>query len=150
MKAFPAIVFASLSLSSALFGSETLDRARQLVKAGDSTAAKTLLAQAAQRGASDITALTEYAEFLDRSGDPAARAAYAKLLDAIGPNGDAARRESVTKRLIALDLLAGDQAAGRRRFDAYQAAGGRGLAAPGSGGAAAEAQDAAKQTIAIP
>src|SRR6185369_5547865 len=151
MKASSAIVITCLTFGSALFGSETLDRARQLLNSGDSLAAKTLLAQAAQRNSNDITSLTEYAEYLDRYGDPAARAAYGKLLDALGSNGDAARREAVTRRLIALDLLAGDQASARRRFDAYQAAGGRALAAPGSAaGSAGDAQEAPKQTIAIP
>jgi hypothetical protein len=151
MKAFSAILFTCLTFGSVLSGSETLDRARRMLTAGDSLAAKTLLAEAAQRSPNDITALTEYAEFLDRYGDPAASAAYTRLLDAIGPNGDAARRESVTRRLIALDLLAGDQVSGKRRFEAYQAAGGRGgLVAPGSGNATADAQDAAKLTIAIP
>ena len=52
----------------------------------------------------------------------------------------------MTSRLIALDLLAGDHVAAKRHFDAYQAAGGRGLTAPGSG----PAPDAAKQTVTIP
>src|SRR5258707_2489225 len=147
MKAFPAIVLTCLTFGSALFGSETLDRARQLLNSGDSLAAKTLLAQAAQRNSSDITSLTEYAEYLDRYGDPGARAAYAKLLDALGPNGDSARRQTATRRLIALDLLAGDQASAMRRFDVYQAAAGGGLSAPRSARAAAIVQEGANQTV---
>src|SRR5882757_7207282 len=145
MKAFSAILFTCLSFGPVLFGSESLDRARQLLKSGDPLAAKTLLAQTAQRNSTDITSLTEYAEYLDRYGDPGARAAYVKLLDALGTGGDAARRLTVTKRLIGLDLLAGDQIAAKRHFDAFQASGGKGLALPGT--AAAEAP---KQTIVIP
>src|SRR5713226_2493874 len=131
MKAFSAIVFTCLTFGSVLSGSESLDRARQLTKSGDAAAARTLLAQAVQRNPNDITSLSEYAEFLDRYGDPGTRAAYGKLLDALGSSGDSAKRASVAKRLIALDLLAGDNVAATRHFEAYQAAGGKGIAAPG-------------------
>src|SRR6185369_14308446 len=90
-----------------------------------------------------------YAEFLDRYGDPAARAAYGKWLDALGSSGDSAKRAAVAQRLIALDLLAGDQAAATKHFQAYQAAGGKALTAPGSGAPAAQSESA-KQTINIP
>jgi hypothetical protein len=149
MKSFSVITFTCLTVGSSLFGSESLDRARQLLKSGDPLAAKTLLAEAAQKNPNDVTGLSEYAEFLDRYGDPGARAAYARLLDALGSSGDAAKRTAVAKRLIVLDLLAGDQVSARRRFDAYQAAGGKGLTAPG-GAASMTAQEPARQTIAIP
>src|SRR6266536_1200518 len=121
MKSLTAIVFTCLTFSSALAGSESLDRARQLTRSGDPLAARTLLAQAAQSNPSDITSLTEYAEFLDRYGDPATRAAYEKLLDALGASGDPAKRALVAKRLMALDLLAGDRVAAERHFQAYKA-----------------------------
>lgn len=145
MKSFSGIVLFCLVCGSGLSGSESLDRARQMLKSGDSLGARTLLAQTAQRNPRDVTSLAEYAEFLDRYGDPGARAAYEKLLDALG-SGDAARRTAVASRLMALDLLAGDHVAAKRRFDAYQAAGGRGLTAPGGG----PAPDAPKLTISIP
>jgi len=47
---------------------------------GDSAGARAALAHAAQSNPSDARALTAYAEFLDRYGDPAAREAYSKLL----------------------------------------------------------------------
>jgi hypothetical protein len=145
MKTLSAIVFAYLVVNSALSGSETLDHARQLSKSGDSLGAKNLLAQAAQNNPNDIASLTEYAEFLDSYGDPAARGAYEKALAALGGKGDPARRAGVARRLITLDLLAGDNVAAHRHLEAYQAAGGAGLTL----GVAAQAKDD-KQTVTIP
>src|SRR5260370_15786146 len=48
--------------------------------------------QAARSNPSDITSLSEYADFLDRYGDPGARAAYGTLLDALSSSSDSARR----------------------------------------------------------
>src|SRR5260370_25353778 len=123
MRAFSVVAVSVITFSSALVASESLDRARQLTNSGDSLAAKTLLAQAAQKSPNDITALSEYAEFLDRYGDPAAHGVYEKLLEALGASSDAARRTAVARRLIALDLLAGDNVAANKDFPAYQAAG---------------------------
>src|SRR5260370_35261426 len=92
MKPLSAIVCTCLIFSSALSGSESLDRARQLSKSGDTGGARTLLAQAARSNPSDLTSLSEYADFLDRYGDPGARAAYGKLLDALSSSSDSARR----------------------------------------------------------
>src|SRR5437762_4641 len=100
MKALSAIVLTCLALSSALFGSESLDRARQLTRSGDARAAQTLLAQTVQKNPTDTNSLSEYAEFLDRYGDPAARAAYGKLLDALASSGDSSSRAAVAKRLV--------------------------------------------------
>src|SRR5216684_1120665 len=130
MRGFSAIVFSVFTFGSALVASDSLDRARQLTNSGDSLGAKTLLAQAAQSNPKDITVLSEYAEFLDRYGDSGARGAYEKLLDALGGSGDPAWRAAVARRLVTLDLLAGDSAAAGRHFEAYQAAGGNGLALP--------------------
>jgi len=149
MKSFSVIAFTCLTVGSSLFASESLDRARQLLKSGDPLAAKTLLAQAAQKSPNDSATLSEYAEFLDRYGDPGARAAYTKLLAALGSGGDAAKRTAVAKRLIALDLLAGDQVSARKHFDTYQAAGGKGLTAPGATASAA-APEPPRSTIPIP
>src|ERR1700675_1216769 len=89
MRAFSVIVFSAIAFGSALVASEGLDRARQLTNSGDSLGAKTVLAQAAQRNPKDITVLSEYAEFLDRYGDPAARAGHEELLAALGGSGGA-------------------------------------------------------------
>ncbi len=145
MRAFTAVVFSAIAFGSALVASEFLDRARQLTNSGDSLAAKTLLGQAAQRNPKDITVLSEYAEFLDRYGDPAARGAYEKLFEALGASGDPARRAGVARRLVTLDLLAGDRVAATKHMEAYQAAGGNGIGLP----SAADTQDAT-HTVTIP
>ena len=116
MKSFSGTVLFCLALGSTALASESLDRARQMLKSGDSLAAKTLLAQVAQRNPNDLTSLSEYAEFLEHHGDPAARAAYEKVLSALGSNGDAARRQAVSRQLVKLDLLAGDQVAAKAAF----------------------------------
>src|SRR6266851_5389472 len=149
MKTLSAIVFTCLIFSSALSASESLDRARQLTKSGDTSGARTLLAQAARSNPNDITSLSEYADFLDRYGDPGARAAYGKLLDALSSSSDSTRRAAVARRLITLDLQAGDQSSAEKHFQAFQSAGGTGLAAPGAGSASA-APNPAKPTVSIP
>ncbi|MBI1786517.1 MAG: hypothetical protein HYR60_03060 [Acidobacteria bacterium] len=141
------MLLAVLYFGPPLQASQTLDQARKLLNAGDTTGARTLLAAAARSNPGDITALTEYAEFLDRFGDPACRAAYGKLLDGLERSGDPARRASVAGRLAALDLLAGDRAAASRHLDIQRQAGGTGLSLPAPKAAAAPAS---KPTISIP
>ena len=57
---------------------------------------RTTLARAAQSNPNNPAALTAYAEFLDRYGDPQARDAYAKLLAALRNSGDTARATAHT------------------------------------------------------
>ncbi|MFB3827830.1 MAG: hypothetical protein ACE15B_13745 [Bryobacteraceae bacterium] len=83
------------------------------------------MAQAARSAPGDATAQAEYAEFLDRYGDPACRAAYRNLLQVLTASGDSARRAEVARRLAALDLLEGDRAAAERSLEAYRQASGR-------------------------
>jgi hypothetical protein len=92
------------------------DRAKQLEKTGDVAAARTLLATAAASG-SDPAALTRYAEFQDRYGDPSARETYRKLA-ALTKNA------AVDRRLVLLDLIAGDRASATKDLAAYHANGG--------------------------
>ncbi|HTM49569.1 MAG TPA: hypothetical protein VL285_12835, partial [Bryobacteraceae bacterium] len=148
MKLLSAVVLICLTFNSGLFGSESLDRARQLTKSGDASGARNVLAQAVRSNPKDVTSLTEYAEFLDRYGDPGARPAYEKLIEALGSTGDSAKRSAAAKRLVALDLLAGDHAAANRHFQVYKSAGGNGLSAPGAGATAA--QLAGAKQISIP
>jgi hypothetical protein len=113
MKAFSSYPLFCLGIISVtvLSGSQTLDEARRLETSGEAIKARTLLARAAQSAPNDITAQTEYAEFLDRYGDPGTREAYRKLLDTLERSGDSARRAAISRRLMALDLLAGDKTA---------------------------------------
>jgi hypothetical protein len=120
MKVFSVVSFFCLGIVTVpqLTGSQTLDEARQLERSGDAVRARALLARAAQTSPSDVTAQGEYAEFLDRYGDPGCRDAYRKLLDALKTSGDTGRQATVARRLIALDLLAGDKTAAARDFAA--------------------------------
>lgn len=147
MKTLTVIVFSYLTFTYTLFGSDSLDKARQLSKSGDSLGAKKLLAQASQKNPGDVVALTEYAEFLDEYGDPDVRAAYGRLFTALEGRGGQSQLAAVARRLIALDLIAGDNVAARTHLDAFKSAGGSGLAL---GASPATAAPDGRQTIAIP
>ncbi len=116
------------------FGEQSSDSIRKMEAAGDTAGARTALARAVDSNPHSVTALTAYAEFLERYGDPAAREAYEKLLAAMGGSSDPARTGVIARRLAALDLLAGDSAAAARHLEAYRSATGEaaGLAAGNS------------------
>ena len=107
-------------------GQEIAARARQLEEKGQAGAARSLLLSAAREAPNDTVTLTVAAEFLDRHGDPAARQAYERLLTLLEKSGS---REAgkYARRLVALDLLAGDTAAARAHA---RLAGGVGIPAP--------------------
>jgi hypothetical protein len=107
-----------------LQASQNLDRARQLEASGDGAEARALLAHAAQSAPGNITALTEYAEFLDCHADPAAIEAYGKLLAALDQPAHRQQRASVARRMAELSLLQGDRAAASRSLEIYRSAGG--------------------------
>ncbi|HWQ53329.1 MAG TPA: hypothetical protein VN442_06570 [Bryobacteraceae bacterium] len=146
MKAFSAVLALTCGLLPGLQASPNLDRARQMEQSGDSSGARTFLARAAQSSPEDVTALTEYAEFLDRYGDPEARDAYAKVLNLLRKSGDQKRRVAVARHLTALDLLAGDRAAAERHLEEYRAAGGKQLALP----PVAAGDSPARELVSIP
>jgi len=138
MQAFRVFVSIILTFScSSLRGQSSLD-IQKLESSGETLAARTALARAAEANPSDIGALTQYAEFLERYGDPAAREAYTKVLAALQHSGDKQRAGVVARRLAALDLLAGDREATARSLDAYRQATGKNLAVT-KAAAAAEA-----------
>jgi hypothetical protein len=97
-------------------GQGEIDRASQLEKSGDVAAARALLATAAANG-SDPAALTRFAEFQDRYGDPSARETYRKL-------ASVTKNPAVERRLVLLDLIAGDRASAVKDLAAYRANGG--------------------------
>ena len=76
---FYAIVILA-SASSPILGEQS-SSIQQMETSGDTLGARTALARAAQASPNNVAALTAYAEFLDRYGDPGAREAYGKLLD---------------------------------------------------------------------
>jgi hypothetical protein len=123
MKASSVVL--ALFLLSALRGSDAVDRARQLEKSGDVSGARTALAAAAQHAPADAEALTEYAEFLVRYGDPDSRAAYNKAFAAAEKSRDRANLAVVLRELVILDLIAGDRAAAAQHLEAYHTAGGK-------------------------
>ncbi|HUE04414.1 MAG TPA: hypothetical protein VMR62_32990 [Bryobacteraceae bacterium] len=112
-------VFLSIFLVH-LQASQNLDRARQLEESGDGPGARALLQHAAQASPGNITALAEYAEFLDSHADPATAEAYAKLLDALDQPANPKRRAAVAHRLVELSLLSGDRAGAARYLEIYR------------------------------
>jgi hypothetical protein len=115
-------------------------RAWQMESKGDASDARDYLQRSAQNGGPD--AKLAYAEFLDRHSDPAAREAYEKALD--GVRGQ--QREFAARRLVLLDLIAGDRDRAQRHLEDYRAAGGHDFALPLGASLAAEK----RPTIAIP
>ncbi len=112
----------------------------QLESKGDGAEARDYLQHASQTGGVD--AQLAYAQFLDRHRDPAARDAYQKVWQAA--HGE--QRELAARRMVVLDLIAGDQDAAQRHVEQYRTAGGRDFNLP-----AATAPPTGKvPTIAIP
>jgi len=111
-------VFAGMFVAGALYGQVGEERARasQLEKT-DPAAARVILAKAANSVPQEPEAQLRYAEFLDRYSDPAARAEYRKLTGS-------SRSLAVSRRLVLLDLIAGDRAAAQTDLAAYKAQGG--------------------------
>jgi hypothetical protein len=111
-------------LSSPLLGQDSVTRARQLETAGDAQGALRVLRDAANSSTPLPANLTAYANFLDRHNSPEARAAYVRLAGA--PTSNEAKRPAL-RRLVVLNLLAGDRAAAARYLSEYRAAGGTDL-----------------------
>jgi hypothetical protein len=107
---------------------------------GDASGAHEFLERSAQGGG--VEALTVYAQFLDRHHDPAAREAYERVLRA----ATGSQKLQPARRLVELDLIAGDRDAARRHLEQYNAAGGRDFSLPSPPSASAEK----KPTIFIP
>lgn len=135
----------SLSLIALAQPLET--RVRQLEMQGDPLGAQALLEQALEEQPQNLDHLSAYAEFLDRRSNPKAREIYAKLLERLSGPGDGERKAQVARRLVILDLLAGDNQAAARHLEVYRAAGGRAL---GSGSIPRPAEKQAEHYIEIP
>ncbi len=116
-------------------GQDLTAQAWQLESKGDAAGARELLENAAKTSPKDTEALWAYADFLDRHRDPAARNVYAKLLDT---SPGAAERTRAARRLLILDVIAGDKAAAERDIERYHAAGGDDLSFAPHAAAASE------------
>jgi hypothetical protein len=100
----------------------------QLESKGDALQARERLQKAVDASPRDSAVLRAYAEFLDRHRDPGARAVYAKLDQSLGRNSP--DRAAVLRRLVILDLVAGDRDQAATHLAAYREAGGSGLSLP--------------------
>ncbi|MBI4891291.1 MAG: hypothetical protein HY821_11755, partial [Acidobacteria bacterium] len=108
------------------FGADDLTtRLRQLEVQGQPREALEMLRGALRAQPKDVELLSLYAAWLDHRGDAGARAAYEAVLAAGGAKSPQAQQ--ALRRLVALELLAGDNAEARRRLNAWKTAGGQGL-----------------------
>src|SRR3954453_15251347 len=128
MKAFRIFVTTVLIFSPSFLRGQNNDSIPKMEAAGDAAGARVALMRAADANPDSVPALTRYAEFLERYGDPAARDVYNKLLVAARKAGDKDRVALAARRLVVLDLLAGDHGATSRHIDAYREASGKTLA----------------------
>jgi len=98
---------------------------------GEAAEARSQLQRASEGAPNDPLALEAYAEFLAHHRDPAARVQYEKLLQLYSNNGASpAARAKVARRLVELDLTAGDRASAQTHLEAFRSAGGTGLVLP--------------------
>jgi hypothetical protein len=115
MKAFSVLsLFAFTFLDLAL--GQNLDQIRKMEASGDIAGARTALSRAAEGSPNDAAALTNYAEFLERYGDPASRQAYTRLLVLLRQRADTAAASTIARRLAVLDLQAGDRDSATRNL----------------------------------
>src|SRR3954447_17836788 len=119
MRLFIPVFVAITSVAPSAVASDTdIAKARLLEREGDSIGARQVLQKSAV--ASDPQGVLAYADFLDRHREPEARKVYESVL----PNLSGPKANRVARRLIDLDLVAGDQAAASKHYETYKASGG--------------------------
>ncbi|HYZ83729.1 MAG TPA: hypothetical protein VE621_04980, partial [Bryobacteraceae bacterium] len=123
MKVVPFVISALL-LPELLLAQDAVQRSRTFEKDGDAAAARAILRKAAQENPNLLETQIAYAEFLDRYRDSEARQVYESLLPKLNAPERHGKLNAVARRLIALDLLAGDRDAAQRHFQVYRKAGG--------------------------
>ena len=123
MRSVVFILFGSLAVPL-LPAQDSVARARQLETTGDSQGALRILREAASASVALPANLTAYADFLDRHNSPEARRAYTRLLGVLTANE---AKRPVLRRLVVLNLLAGDRAAAGNYLQQYRAVGGTDL-----------------------
>jgi len=98
---------------------------------GDGSVARDQLRRAVAARPNDPLTLESYAEFLDRHRDPEAHEVYQQLNDLLTRNrASNTERARIARRLVTLDLLAGDRTGAAKHAEDYRAAGGAALAIP--------------------
>ena len=98
---------------------------------GEAGEARSQLQKATEGSPNDPLALLAYAEFLAHHRDPAARAEYARLLQLYSSNGASPGEwAKAARRLVELDLIAGDRTAAQTHLEAFRSAGGSGIVLP--------------------
>jgi hypothetical protein len=120
-----------LCLATGLWANEAVDRAQKLEDAGDFAAAREAFAQALRSAPDDAETLDGYAQLLERYKDPGAREAYRKSAAARKKAGRTSEAAASTRRLILLDLIAGDRNAAGTDLASYRELGGKDLELPG-------------------
>jgi len=116
-------LFAALLSTAALpAATDAQNRARQLERTGDVAGARNALRQAAMAANATVDDVAAWAEFLDQRRDQEARAAYERLVTALG-NGQPARKAAAARRLMVLDMLQQDTKSAERHLEIYRAAG---------------------------
>jgi hypothetical protein len=129
MKSLPVLV-AVLGCAAASWGGDTeqdvLRRAQALERDGGAAHARELYQRAVNDAPADASAVLRYAEFLDRYHDPGARSEYQKAVSLLTGPAQSQERARVARRLVLLDLAAGDRVGAAAALAAYHAAGGTG------------------------
>jgi hypothetical protein len=125
---FSRVVLTLCIAGMGISAQDTAGEIWQMESKGDAMQALERLQKAADASPPNPAALRAYAEFLDRHRDPAARSVYARLDQALAKNSP--ERTATLRRLVILDLLAGDRDAATNHLTAYREAGGSGLTLP--------------------
>jgi hypothetical protein len=126
-KRLSIVALFNIALGTAVYA-QNVDQIRKMEAAGDIAGARAVLLRAAEGRPNDSAALTSYADFLQRYGDPAARQAYSRLLTVLQQKGDLPGSAIVARRLAALDVEAGDDEAAVGALAAYRTATAKNLA----------------------
>ncbi|MBC7927447.1 MAG: hypothetical protein H7039_17505, partial [Bryobacteraceae bacterium] len=118
MRVLLSVILAGAICAPLTQASETdIAKARLFEREGDSLGARQVLQRSAD---DDLPSLIAYAEFLDRHRETEARQTYEKVL----PKVAGQQANGVARRLIELDLIAGDRDAAIRHYKTFQSTGG--------------------------
>jgi hypothetical protein len=127
------VLFSGATAFCASEANTALDRARQMEDAGNSSGARTLLAQAVRGASTDAELLTAYAELLERSHDAGAREAFRHAAAEWKRQNKNSNAAAAQRRAVLLDLIAGDRAAAETDLAAYRDLGRNDLTLPAAG-----------------